>query len=332
MERRGTRRAMVALGIIVGLVLSVAASAYGILQFGFLDLMDFDRDVDPDRPIETGLENLDVDASIKGGFSVPVYQQSGIKNYLLIGVDARGDDFGGRSDAMMILTINNKTKKFNITSLMRGMYVSIPNEPDPGMERHLSTQYMLNAAHTWGGARLLSRTVERNFRVKLDGYFQINFAGFEAAIDRMGGVRIELSNAEANHINGQVRGNLSAGMQNLNGEQALAYARIRKLDNDFERTGRQRNVIESVLSQGLSGNPQRAIELAQAILPLMRTNVSQGELMSHILGLPGYANYKIEQLMLPIDDSAEIMYVNGQEMWRTDFAKNVAALHRFMSE
>lgn len=332
MERRGTRRAIAALGIIVGLLLSVAASAYGIIQFGFLDLMDYDRDSDHNRPIETGLENLNVDEQIKGGFDIPVYQQSGIKNYLLIGVDSREDDFGGRSDAMMILTINNKTKKFHITSLMRGIYVSIPNEPDPGMEKHLSTQYMLNAAHTWGGARLLSRTVERNFRIKLDGYFQINFGGFETAIDRMGGVKIELTGAEASYINAQIGGNLSGGMQNLSGKQALTYARIRKLDSDFARTGRQRNVIESVLRQGLTGNPQRMVDLAQAILPLMRTNVPQTDLMGHLLGVTGYANYKIDQLMLPIEGSAEVIYVNGQEMWRTDFAKNVAALHRFMAE
>lgn len=332
MERKTASRIMVALGLIVGIVLSVAATAYAILQFGFLNMIDYDKDVNVTRVIETNLDALDVDAAIKGGFAIPVLQERGIKNYLLIGSDRRSQDEHGRSDAMMILTINNNTKKMHITSLMRAIYVSIPNEPDPGMEAYVSPQYMLNAAHTWGGPRLLMRTIERNFRVPLDGYFEIDFEGFAAAVNAIGGVRIDLNQAEANALNRQLGTGFSAGTNVLNGEAALEYSRLRNIDSDFARTGRQRNVIESLLRQAASAGPTKMIDLAKAILPMMKTDVSGGEITGELMGLPAYAGYEIDQLMLPIEGSSEMIYVNNMEMYRIDFAKNVAALHEFMQK
>lgn len=326
MERKNAHRAMVAIGLILGILLSVASSAYAIVQFGFLNMIDYDSTVHETRPIETNLEELEVDSSIKSGFSIPVYQNPKVKNYLLIGSDRRSEAEHGRSDAMMILTINSTTKKIHITSLMRAIYVSIPNEPDPGMESFLSPQYMLNAAHTWGGPRLLMRTIERNFRLALDGYFEMDFEGFEHAVDSIGGVVIDLSQAEAYALGRNPGSNL------LDGATALNYSRLRNIDSDFARTGRQRNVIESVLRQSFAAGADQMVDLAQAVLPMMKTDVSSTEIMGHLVALPYYAAYDIDQLMLPIEGTSEMIYVSGMEMYRIDFVENVAALHQFMND
>jgi LCP family protein required for cell wall assembly len=234
---------------------------------------------------------------------------------------------------MMILTLNENTKKIHITSLSRAIYVSIPDEPSPGMEPYLMTEYMLNAAHSWGGARLLMRTIERNFRIQLDGYFEVGFDGFSQVIDTIGGIDLELTAAEADYLNTHVPGyGFYEGYNRLYGEAALHYARIRKIDSDFARMDRQRYVIETLLREALNSGTGQMLDVMQAVLPLVTTDVSGGEITGLIMKAPQYINYEIDQLRIPIDGTGEVVYINSMEMWDIDWVTNINRLHEFMSE
>ncbi len=326
-----TKRSLVAAiaGILAGLVLATATFAFGYLYF-IVGLRNFDPIKDPIE-IEQDLTHLDVPENMKEGMKIPVLQDKKITNILIIGSDTRDSGSHGRSDSMMLLTINNKTKSLHLTSLMRAIYVSIPDDPDPAYRKYYLSNYMLNAAHTWGGPRLLMKTVQRNFRVDVSRYMATDFAGFEKAIDTVGGVTIELTAAEAKYLSGQGLGSFGAGPALLNGKSALAYSRIRKIDSDFKRMERQRKVIFSLFEKMKKSNPARLTSTAEALMPTITTNLSDTEFMGFILNFGTYSSYSFDQMMLPIETYEAMKYIRGMEMYDINWKKNIEELHTFMS-
>ncbi len=315
-------------GMLTGLILATAAFAFGYLYF-IVGLRDFDRIKDP-IAIETDLSGVDAPSNMKEGMKIPVLQDKQIENILIIGSDTRNPNTHGRSDAMMLLTINKKTRSFHLTSLMRAIYVSIPDDPDPAYKKNYSSNYMLNAAHTWGGPRLLMKTVQRNFRVDVSRYIATDFSGFTKAIDKVGGVTIELTSAEAKYLNSLGAGSFQAGPQLLNGNAALHYSRIRKLDSDFKRMERQRKVIMALFTKMKGSNPAKLTETVEALMPEIKTNLTDGEMMNYILGVGTYSSYSFDQLMLPIETYDAKKYIRGMEMYDIDWVANIKALHAFM--
>jgi LCP family protein required for cell wall assembly len=255
-----------------------------------------------------------------GKIAVP--KDPDVYNILLIGTDQRPGDSRGRSDAMIILSINKKTQTVHLTSLMRAMYVAIPGKD----------WSMLNNAYSWGGADLLLRTIENNLRIRIDDYMAINFSGFTQAIDKVGKITINLTQAEANHLNKDTTlpATFTAGDNQMDGASALAYARIRKLDSDFHRTGRQRAVMESLIAKTRTLNAIQMTDLAKSLLPLVNTNLSQGEMLSLLVDMMQARNYPVKQLMLPKEEHRERIYVRKMEMYRFDFAKTIETLHTFI--
>ena len=166
---------------------------------------------------------------------------SGIVNILLVGQDRREGEETARSDSMILCTYHRKTGDLTMTSFLRDLYVPIPG--------HSSNR--INAAYSEGGTELLNDTLRENFDLHIDGNIEVDFSQFAQIIDLLGGVRLELREDEAREINKETGSDLTAGIQTLNGEQALTYARIRKLDadGDFSRTSRQRKVMNALLSQ-----------------------------------------------------------------------------------
>jgi len=276
-------------------------------------------------PIETNLQTVEAPDNMKEGMEVPVFDEEKIWNVLLIGSDARPGDPGyGRSDAMILMTVNEKTGKIHLTSLMRAIYVSIPNEPDPRYINNYSPNYMLNAAHTWRGPELLLKTVQRNFRVDVPHYIEVDFEGFTEVIDAVGGVTINLTEAEAYHLG------LAPGPQWMNGATALDYSRIRKIDSDFNRMGRQRTVIAALINQMRDVDVVTLAKTAEAITPSLTTNYSKSELLSIISKAPTYQKYDMDELMLPLEEYDAMVYINGMEMYDIDWPRNIDALHTHM--
>lgn len=255
-------------------------------------------------------------------------ENANIKNVLLIGSDRRSKGENGRSDAMILVTMNYDTGKVHLTSLMRAMYVCIPRSDG-------DIWGMLNASYSWGGPKLLIDTIENNFRIHIDHYVVVDFDSFKLAVDLLGGVDINLSSTEAAYVQSVSQNTITAGMNHLNGTEALKYSRLRYSDNDFVRTSRQRKVVEALMKKALTTDLSTLMSVAEQILPYVNTNMTNTEILSYLLKAPGLLGNAITQRMLPIENESGktytgMIYVNGREMYKVDFETNIKALHEFM--
>lgn len=203
--------------------------------------------------------------------TVPLSTETAEKtwNILLIGCDGTSTRERTRSDAMILCTLSGDT--LVLTSFLRDLYVKIPGH---GKNR-------INAAYAFGGADLLMQTLEENFGVSCDGAVEVDFSRFPEIIDLLGGVTIELRADEARIINRDTGSSLTEGAQLLNGQQALAYSRIRKLDTDgdFSRTQRQRTLLTALLEQYRNTSLLKVLSLLDDILPLLSTQMETATLL-----------------------------------------------------
>lgn len=250
-------------------------------------------------------------------------ESDSIENILLIGSDRRSKSEYGRSDSMILLTLNHDTGNIHLTSLMRAMYVCIPRSDG-------DTWGMLNWSYSWGGPQLLIDTVELNFRIDIDRYVVVDFQSFKNAIDILNGVDIELTSAEASLLFGG-----GAGTYHLNGEKALMYAQIRYIDNDFVRTGRQRKVLMALLQKASGSDLSSLMAMADEILPMVNTNLTNTEILRNVANALPMLKNPLTQRMLPIENEAGKtytgkIYVHGSEMYKVDFETNIRALHEFL--
>ncbi len=251
---------------------------------------------------------------------IPLRSDSQVYNILLIGADPREGETNGRSDAMIILSVNKRTHKIHIVSLERALYVDIPGRDF----------YMLNASYSYGGSKLLRETIEKNLRVHIDDYVRIDLTGFVAAIDTVGGLDISLTDKEVGDINSRFGISLLAGMNHLDGNLALAYSRIRKIDSDYARTGRQRKVIECLISKMGQLDPVTLDATLRQILPNVKTNLSAERVIGLAIDALTFKDYPISQLLIPIKGTYETIVVRNMQVVQFDFAQNVAALQSFL--
>lgn len=259
-----------------------------------------------------------------------------IFNILVIGCDSRKKGGVGRSDAMILFSVNEDTEKIHMTSIMRDSYVSIPGK---GNNR-------INAAYAFGGGKLLLNTIETNFGADVDKYVSFDFYSFVDVVDNIGGIEVEVTEAEIpvlnsyvkelNKLNGREEGTYyvtESGLQHLNGTQALGYARIRYVgDGDFERTNRQRIVIAKVFEKSKTLNLLEITDLLNTFLPQVKTNLTQEEILSLMLKALDYLQYDLESHRLPVDDSWKYMRVNGVSVLGIDLEKNQKALQEFITQ
>lgn len=213
----------------------------------------------------------------------------GLINILLVGQDKRPGEKRQRSDSMILVSINPDTKEVSIISFLRDLYVQIPGG---------YSDNRLNVPYLYGGFSLLNETLLLNFGVDVDYNIEVDFTGFQKIIDVMGGVTINLTKAEAKHMGG----GLVEGENRLNGKQALAYARIRKLDSDFGRTNRQRNIIMSLFNEAKTLPIGTLYDLIDEICPYLTTDMSNSDIFMLAADLlPMMTSMKIEQYHVPDD-------------------------------
>lgn len=198
------------------------------------------------------------------------------RNIAILGLDARSDTFtGSRSDCIMIASINQETKEVKLVSVYRDTYLELT---DKDLDK-------ITHAYAYGGAKLALSSLNTNLDLNITEYVTINFDTVKTIVDAIGGVRITVTSAEANSIP-----NISsAGTYNLNGEQALAYGRIRKIDTDYKRTERMRDVLMAVFNKVKTLSIGELNNLLDTMLPHVRTNINSSEILSL---LPQIATYK----------------------------------------
>ncbi len=212
----------------------------------------------------------------------------GLVNILLIGQDKREGESRQRSDAMILCSFNPETNKLSMISFLRDLYVQIPNYEDN----------RLNAAYAYGGFELLKETLALNFGITVDGCLESDFEGFKKIIDTVGGVDIELTAEEA----GIVGNGASEGLCTLDGKQALTYARIRKIDSDFQRTARQRKIMGAVFEKAKNYSLTELAMFFSEILPLMATDMTEDEMMALALSFASsFRDIETESYIVPAE-------------------------------
>lgn len=249
--------------------------------------------------------------------STPIMFSEHVYNILLIGNDSRDRNTLGRSDSMIILSINEESHEIILTSIMRDCYVAIPGY---GNNR-------INAAYAWGGPDLLIQTIEENFKIKIDTYIGVNFFTFKDAVDILGGVDVTVDDTEAQLINKGVEGSklMGGGTYRLNGDQALYYSRIRYYGNaDYQRTERQRTILNQMFKQVRGCSLSELNNLLNALLPEVTTNIKEGELITLLLDFySNYKDYDILQCRVPCDGTIQDLVINGAMVLGVDFQANI---------
>lgn len=202
---------------------------------------------------------------------------SNYRNIALFGLDSRMDNFDdSRSDCIMIISINNKTNDVRIGSVYRDTYVDIQGH---GLDK-------ITHAYAYGGAKLSMNTLNKNLDLDIKEFVTVNFETVKTVIDTIGGVEITVTDAESQSIP-----NISgAGTYNLNGTQALAYSRIRKIDTDYKRTERMRTVLNAVFEKLKKQSPAEILSFVDVILPHISTNIPKNEIIAMA---PSILSYKI---------------------------------------
>lgn len=262
-----------------------------------------------------------------------IIRDKDVINILLIGTDERSKEFSvnARSDSMMLASVNRKTDRIKLVSLERGMGV-------PVLSGEYEGQYdWLTHIFRYGGADLLLETIRTCFKVDVQYYVRVNFNTLAQIIDCVGGIDIELTQAEVNylHDNGQVGifQDVVVGTNHLDGEKALAYSRIRKIDSDWKRVERQRNVIQQVVYQAKGLNLLQLNAFADEVLPLIRTNLTKGEIASLLFMAPNFVGTTLEQMTIPVQGSYGSMKgMGGRHLYAVDFEENARILYDFLYE
>ena len=286
-------------------------------------------------------------------------------NILLIGVDTRSDDpqeIIGRGDTQIIVSVNRDNGTIKMASILRDSLVPIPG---------YKNQTKINNAFQYGcnkvkkgttkekvhsGAALAMRTVNRNFQMNIEHYVAINFNGLASIIDALGGIDIELTKGEAWYINNylklhppaydnkakgeRVKLEQVAGVQHLDGVQAVMYARTRSLkgENDFNRTDRQRHLLDLLLKQVMENmdigtlmdlidiavsyadtnmNFQTLWDLAISLIPALGKNVTEDGAL-------------FEQMRIPMDHAFSYSTSNGSSVLKYNLKKHAQAIHEFV--
>lgn len=289
----------------VGVVLILVYNAISSVNYQYVD--DSKVSTNGDDSLNDGLLNTNLDSD-------KLLNDPKILNVMLFGEDHHGEyEEHGRSDTMIMLSIDNRHKKVKMTSFLRDLYVNIPGHG----------QNKLNAAYTFGGPQLSIQTIEMNFGIKIDRYSVVNFATFRDIINILGGVDIELSKDEVAYINWQSYLNNQTkerhelkeadGVIHLNGRQALWYARNRGYQeyehpefvmggNDFQRTSCQRKLLGTILKSFKSANLGQIIQIVSSVGPKITTNLKKDEITTLVAHSLTYLKYNVEEFRVPEDD------------------------------
>ncbi len=240
-------------------------------------------------------ENLGIDTSI--------IKSKQIVNIALFGIDSRNDDGTGLSDAIMVASVDCKHNKVKLTSIMRDSHVEIE-----GYRTH-----KINSAYSLGGAELAIKTLNQNFGLNITDYVTVNFYQLADVIDALGGIEVDVSDAVRKNANKYIKEVADAkglkaqtikksGLQTLTGAQAVGYARVRYVGNaDFERTERQREVLQKLFDKVMATSPIKYPSLLSELLPMVETSLSNKEILSLGTNLLLGGTPEFEQARFPID-------------------------------
>lgn len=352
-------RVLTIIGSSVMSVLGVLCITVAILLTTVLGRINFlgNEDYDPNKEVDLGNEDSDIQGeeidpsdyeNASNVLELPLRgNESGVRNILLLGID--GNSYSGRSDTTMILSINDNTKTIKLVSLLRDTWVTIPGRDKDGNGQDDIGK--LNAAYAYGKHTLQNKTIAQNFRLDIDDYIGVNFDSLPKVIDALGGLDIKLTAKEMTQIpaNGcnvaipypgkDCDGMLGftclkgePGTYHLNGFQAMQYARIRKLDSDFKRTARQREVVNLMIQKAKKMSYTQMVSVLYKALECVDTNMSSDEFLGFAASAVTYLNYTVEMdYSVPQAGEYKGATINGGAgLLLTDPKSTVQNLHNYL--
>ena len=239
-----------------------------------------------------------------------------VVNVLLIGADSRQGTNTGNTDVMMLVSLNKKTKQIKLVSFMRDSYLYIEGKNNSYCAK-------LNAAFSMGGPETLLNTIENNYKIEIDDFVMVNFESFKSIIESMDGITVDVQKYEANYANNRYSLSMPYGDDvTLNGEEALAFCRIRgcDADGDVSRTRRQRQVINAMINRVTNASVSDLNKYLNALLPYVYTGFSKSEILS--LGMKaitnGWAFYERSELQIPTPETRTSGSM-GSWIWVIDY-------------
>lgn len=283
------------------------------------------------------MEKVEIDKS-DVGIAEEVEEQlsqynDSVTNIALFGIDA-GEDGVGRSDSIMIATIDSKNKKLKLTSIMRDSYVNIEGR---GLDK-------LNHAYAFGKDALAIKTLNQNFDLNIEDFAAVNFSTLPKIIDKIGGIELDIDSEELQYINGYIsninsvnKTNISSisstGLQHVNGTQAMAYCRIRYTSGgDYKRTERHREVLSKIFEKITSLSPAKYPSLLNELLPMVKTSLSVNEILDLGNEVLKIGNLNLEQERFPLDGYCQGKMINGVYYLTFDKETTVNQLHNYIFE
>lgn len=358
-DKKKSRLMKIMMGVLIGLVSLVAiASFFGftkpgnklLLKMGitlggklldtwtqdFTDEPDVIEDEDYLDAEDLASEAEEIDPSTIVWPEHPGFgrKEEGVYNILLLGEEAiDSGNSRGRTDLIIIATLNKNNKAIKLTSLMRDTLVQIPGYKEN----------KLNTAYEKGNVDLLYETISLNFNIHLDGCVLVNFENFEDIIDYMGGLEITLTAAEAkylrntNYISNPKYRTVVEGKNLMNGNQVLGYSRVRKRaaitgnNNDYGRTDRHRIILNAIFEKYKSKSKVELLTAMMKILPMVKTDIDSKTFEKLLMTFLEMGTTKIEQLRIPADGMfTDNVKVRGMDVLIPDLPKNVSLLHGFI--
>lgn len=329
--------------LIIILILAVVVGIVAGILWSKLDLIEYDNEIDKsvynsDNTIDfsddedelvdvSGLDILESPPEIADG---ELFSNKDVLNILLIGTDERTKEFNvnARSDSMIIVSIDKKNNAVKLVSLERGMAAPI-------LEGVYEGKYdWLTHIFRYGGSELLTKTVEYMFKIDIDYYVRLNFNSVEQVIDAIGGITVELTSAEAWGIRSSLGLNydeVTEGVNRLDGERALVFARLRKTDSDWKRVERQRKVILAVVDELQGASLSELNALCDIVLPLIQTDMSKMDIAQLVLYAPNFLSSTFDQMTIPQAGTYGGMRIMGDKFgFAPDYEINNALLYDFL--
>ncbi|WP_195244304.1 LCP family protein [Clostridium celatum] len=318
--RKEIQITLLILSIVVGIII-IGLTAVGLYAGGLLNKVE---------EVKIEKENIGIKDEVEE--KLKEYEGT-IRNIALFGIDA--DEGGiGRSDAIIIATLDTEHKKLKITSIMRDSYVDIEGY---GKDK-------INHAYAYGGAELAMNTLNKNFDLNIEDFATVDFSSLPKIIDQLGGIDLNIDSEEMEFINGYI-GDINnvngtdasqitkPGIHHVNGTQAMAYCRIRYTSgDDYKRTERQREVLSQLFNKIMEMPVIEYPELLSELLPMVKTSLSSGEILELGNEVLKIGTNNIEEERFPIDGYCQGDYIDGVFYLTFDEETTINQMHEYIFE
>lgn len=325
-KKKAGRTKKIIIGVIAGILAIVAAVVIGVLGYIRYNFNKANTGIDFDPEV---VENQEIPQAARD------HMEKGYWTIAVFGVDSRDNSLGAgnQSDVIMIVNLNRETGEIQLVSVFRDSYLNINDK---------NTYNKINAAYAQGGPEQAVKAINKNLDLNITHYATFNWKAVATAINILGGIDVDISKTEFYYINAFITETVkgtgigsvqlkSAGLNHLDGVQAVAYARLRLMDTDYARTERQRLVVEKAFEKAKVADLATLNSLVGNMFAMTKTNIKDTDIYPLIKDVKKY--HLGETLGFPMardEKKVKIGSRNSDCVIPMTLESNVKSLHKFM--